>query len=267
MYENRIVAFIDILGFSNIVENTVIDPNIENEKVLALRNALIGINENANWLNTNADSRRITQFSDSIIISFLDNDDLAFRNFLENVSRVIIKLFLKNKFLVRGGVCKGKLLHEDKVIFGPAFNESYRLENKVAIYPRIIIKSEDIEQLVENDELSLTYLAEEDNYYYFDYLVSPSFLYYHSDECDNEFYALKYYSFYLPYLRSFIVEQINANHPHNLLCKYLWLRDKFNALLTTLHANPLYLGANSYSLTEDQINDVLSGLELIEFNR
>lgn len=266
MYENRIVAFIDILGFSNIVENTVIDPATQDDKVFALRETLIEINENANWLHVNNDSRKFIQFSDSIIISFLESDDVAFRNFLENVSRIIIKLFLKNKFLVRGGVCKGKLLHEDKVIFGPALNEAYRLETNVAIYPRIIIKSEDIQQLLENDELSLTYLAEEDNYYYFDYLVSPSFLYYHSDECDNEFYALKYYSFYLPYLRSFIVEQINANHPHNLLCKYLWLKDKFNTLLTTLHANPLYLGANSYSLTEDQINDILSRLELIKYN-
>src|SRR5205807_662034 len=41
--------------------------------------------------------------------------------------------------LSRGAVVEGKVLHTDKMIFGPALVEAYDLESKAALFPRIIL--------------------------------------------------------------------------------------------------------------------------------
>src|SRR5438105_1445070 len=43
--------------------------------------------------------------------------------------------------LVRGGVTIGKLYHSGGVVFGEALVDAYRLESRVAIYPRIAVSS------------------------------------------------------------------------------------------------------------------------------
>ena len=40
---------------------------------------------------------------------------------------------------LRGGLCRGELLHTADLVFGPAFIEAYRLERKVAVLPRIAV--------------------------------------------------------------------------------------------------------------------------------
>jgi len=48
---------------------------------------------------------------------------------------------LKIGLLVRGGLTIGKLYHSDGVAFGEAMVDAYRLESRVAIYPRIAVSS------------------------------------------------------------------------------------------------------------------------------
>ena len=43
--------------------------------------------------------------------------------------------------LVRGGVTIGKLHHSGGVVFGEAMVDAYRLESRVAIYPRVVVSS------------------------------------------------------------------------------------------------------------------------------
>jgi hypothetical protein len=43
-------------------------------------------------------------------------------------------------FFVRGAIVKGRLFHDDKMVFGEALVRAYRLETKVARYPRIMIE-------------------------------------------------------------------------------------------------------------------------------
>jgi hypothetical protein len=49
---------------------------------------------------------------------------------------------LPSGLLVRGGISKGSLYHENSILFGPAFLEAYRLESTVANVPRIILSRE-----------------------------------------------------------------------------------------------------------------------------
>jgi hypothetical protein len=56
----------------------------------------------------------------------------------EILKRIQIKL-IGYEILLRGGIVVGKLLHENNIMFGPAFNQAYDLESKSALYPRIVI--------------------------------------------------------------------------------------------------------------------------------
>src|ERR1700756_3728702 len=42
-------------------------------------------------------------------------------------------------FLIRGGIALGGLYHSSDIVFGEALIDAYRLESKVAVYPRILI--------------------------------------------------------------------------------------------------------------------------------
>jgi hypothetical protein len=42
-------------------------------------------------------------------------------------------------FFIRGAIVKGKLYHDEKMVFGEALVEAYRLENNVVNYPRVMV--------------------------------------------------------------------------------------------------------------------------------
>jgi hypothetical protein len=68
------------------------------------------------------------------------------------------RLFFRElELLMRGGLAKGLLIHEQGgVLFGPAMNEAYSLESKSAIYPRVLVShsaAEHLERMFKDDEL------------------------------------------------------------------------------------------------------------------
>src|SRR5262249_8589289 len=46
---------------------------------------------------------------------------------------------LAKGLLIRGGIAKGPLYHDDSIVFGPALIEAYQLETGVAKFPRVIL--------------------------------------------------------------------------------------------------------------------------------
>lgn len=164
-YEQRLIGFVDILGFGQLV----MDSEADKEKFKLIEGVIAEIQAvddvygspeslfaHSNYdfvsdgmrglLNTvyeetkksvSAHRVSITTFSDSIVFSCpADSQGLSnFRYFL-------IKLFVRvSKFclLLRGGISCGSLVHTEKAIFGPAMNRAYYTESKVAKYPRIAV--------------------------------------------------------------------------------------------------------------------------------
>jgi len=173
-YERRIIGFIDILGFGQLVLDSENDP----EKFDLIKCVLEKINSvddiygspedffahsNYSYLSPIAKKEmdelyesmkaaagpkriRITTFSDSIVFSCLaDSEGLTdFRYFLT-------KLLVHTspfRLLIRGGITCGSLVHTDEMIFGPAMNNAYYLESNVAKYPRIVV-GEKFEDFIE----------------------------------------------------------------------------------------------------------------------
>jgi len=80
---------------------------------------------------------QITHFSDSILIS-IKADNVA-ESQIKSYLWIITNYFLQRKFLVRGGITVGKLVHKSSIVYGQALIDAYKLENDDAGPPRIIL--------------------------------------------------------------------------------------------------------------------------------
>ena len=132
VYEDRHLAFFDILGFSGKVEASINDEN-KAAKILRL---LTFLNDASSKFQSVAMS--ITLFSDTICVSYHKPPNFA--SFCFGLSLVMTSLLgLDHGYVVRGAVVRGPLYHKGNVIFGPALVRANDLEKHLAIFPRIII--------------------------------------------------------------------------------------------------------------------------------
>lgn len=142
-YSLRYVAFIDILGFSEIVTKSA----TSDRQAKALATILTGLANRPPLPppdNAAAYDFKAQLFSDSIVLSVVNHVD-ALTYLLKRATELSLEL-LPLGFLLRGGVARGLLYHEQATMFGPAFLEAYLLEKEIATYPRIIVGREAYEQ-------------------------------------------------------------------------------------------------------------------------
>jgi hypothetical protein len=134
-YSDRYVAFIDILGFSDIIRKTAHDDNP------ARYNAILQVLTEIKSLGSGpGNAFEFQSFSDSIVLSSdVTADGLTS---LVRAIEVLAIHMLVNGLLLRGGVAKGKLHHAQDVMFGPAFLDAYRIESQIAKYPRVVLSRE-----------------------------------------------------------------------------------------------------------------------------
>lgn len=173
MYENRIVAFIDILGFGALVEESSENINVT-QKILSALTSMLPENlqkeadATLNYDRIPADQvadaevtlakfnenvRKsykidISFFSDCIVLSALTNNVMSKQMLLDIIGKFSMRLWSENRLLLRGGLTVGKLYHVNGgPVFGPAMNRAYYLESKLAKNPRILIDLECITEL------------------------------------------------------------------------------------------------------------------------
>ncbi|WP_128100858.1 hypothetical protein [Paenibacillus sp. DCT19] len=157
IYQNKLVAFIDILGFSNLVSESATNVNKAQMLLNSLKDieAFIAKEENLYRISESVGNNTVsklkinyTQFSDSIILSTdIDVPEMEGRKFhnINNLMNICILIsylqarFLNEGVLLRGGLTWGPIFHEKNICFGPAFIRAYRLESNFAINPRILI--------------------------------------------------------------------------------------------------------------------------------
>lgn len=133
-YSNRIVAFIDILGFGALVSRLGEEPKLHAKLHRALTE--IGKIKNSSLeKNTAQTGLVVSVFSDSVVISGAPDN-------LNGVIWSSIHLqcsLLALGILIRGGISRGKTVHTGDILYGEGMLNAYHLESKAAIYPRIII--------------------------------------------------------------------------------------------------------------------------------
>lgn len=250
-YEKRLVAFIDILGFKEIVKQSETDiakieliysaldylKNWEAQEKWDLR--LVEIEEDAQKRGVdNFDIREktnITAFSDSIVVSVKVDDNIN-----EMASTLIINLayigafLLEKGILFRGGLTVGNLIHiENGTVFGQGLIDSYKLESNSAKYPRIILSDKLLK------ELNYPIETKRNRYFYHQYVDRfddgcvgfHQMIYYQVIESWTEMTKEKLIES-LGKVRKVIVGGLDTTFENpDVFEKYKWLKEQYNNLI------------------------------------
>ncbi len=140
-YEDRVVCFLDILGFEDHISESINkeDGSDCEDKIRKLAEAFCSVRDILGIKLPETESHSAaTQFSDSIVISFPAEAGGGVFDALRKIMQIQISLVRKG-YLCRGGVARGKLIHTQTLLFGPALVKAYKMESKAAIYPRVIL--------------------------------------------------------------------------------------------------------------------------------
>lgn len=250
------VAFIDILGFSNMV-----DKNID-KVILALRYVKLFRDSYCRLPSTNYVGEftdifpEATMFSDSIVLSHTIDEDFDFYSFVLYIAELQMEL-LKNGIIVRGGIEIGNLYHDKFFVFGDGLIAAFKLEHDRAIYPRILVGKKLLSKIekqfderfenelryngapknwrdYENEELE--FISQDiDGLKYINYLKHGMHLLDAHDTRKNEWddkmeLAEYFYESTLKYIIDFIKEELAKNNA-GVREKYIWLKNLYNRTL------------------------------------
>ncbi|RYE59813.1 MAG: hypothetical protein EOP20_04175 [Hyphomicrobiales bacterium] len=133
-YERKYVAFIDLLGFSNLVRDSADEDNGPN-KVMAVLDRFKSTVE-----ATGKNGLRVKHFSDCLVVS-VDATQLGLMDLFTSL-RTISDNLLQIDMLVRGAVTVGPFYHTDESVFGPPLQEAYEMESKTVGIPMIELTEE-----------------------------------------------------------------------------------------------------------------------------
>lgn len=244
-YETRVVAFLDVLGWSQAIAASEKSADI----VQQLGVAMAGLNshvEMSRWQRRHGGpdgwpgDPMITHFSDSLLISFRADEHA--KSCLEWTLSSVIQQMLFNGFVVRGAVCCGPMLHRESLAYGPALIAAYKLERDAALWPRVILEPT-LGQLWEEGAPVLSqngatlghhkpWRCFEDNWLFFDYLGLHQRLF----DADPKEFANSMNGIFMPKWRKLIGEKLleHANTA-SISAKYAWLARYFNK---TCEENP-----------------------------
>lgn len=231
-YEDRILLFLDILGFKELINSSIKNSTEEftvTQSIIKLINEIETVSKTGNKFS----SKEVTQFSDTIVISFLLTDDKELHNCFYNINR-ILAIMLKSGFIFRGSITIGKLYHKDNLIFGPALVEAYNLELNSAIFPRVIINKQCIEIMKKQYT----------NNYKHKYRINTfdTNLYFLLKHDQDGFFYVDYFMCYIMFLRDKeLMETDNKirnkikigtkNTNSNVRAKYDWMKAKYNEMI------------------------------------
>ena len=146
-YSKRYVAFLDILGFKDLVGLSCIDkPPISVDEICAILDLPEPADEGQILLGRVGDisnsDHRSTAFSDSILITTAATDQ-GLMHLLHHVAKIGFYL-AKLGVLYRGGITRGLAYHDEQHAFGPAIIEAYSIEQN-AIFPRVLLSNTVVE--------------------------------------------------------------------------------------------------------------------------
>lgn len=219
-FENRAVAFIDVLGFKSVVDVAVQGGN----KLCELKE-LIGVLESTvPSLDGTVDSSvsrnlipKHIYISDSIILSApLESHEMAsYRGLSILVMRVIqiSHVLLSRGYLIRGGISVGNVWHTDSNIVGTAYQEAYQIETKTHV-PRVELSQRAKELWNETEGSANTMCLD----YKSHFMVNMLHDYYIQDTSHGGVErAFNTYS-------SVIKTNLEAGHPESVEYKWWWFK-------------------------------------------
>src|ERR1700733_13004521 len=134
-YEERYCAFVDILGFRQLIQR------LEHGQVqfTFIRDLLRQIYspQVSGCVDLDEMQFRAQSISDGLAISIPVS--LSGLVVLFEAIRNLSVALLEQGYFVRGAICRGKLYHDERMVFGEALVKAYTLESEIARYPRVMV--------------------------------------------------------------------------------------------------------------------------------
>lgn len=138
-FKEKIIAFIDIIGFKDIVEKSERGEGKSLDEVLKILNELT-VRSNTvcpdSELKSNDLDFVITQISDCVIIS-AELSDAGIVNLIEHCRSVASCLML-NGIMCRGFITKGNIYHTENQVVGTGYQEAYAGEPEVVVFGEVV---------------------------------------------------------------------------------------------------------------------------------
>ena len=150
----HILAYFDILGYKQIINRSDHD---DNEFIEGIKSIIEDV-FSAKQLTKNAKPKVYT-FSDNFIICLEEtpmmNKHKILNYLITALQKIQIFAIFDYDIFIRGCIVEGLIYANRNFIYGKGMIDAYKLENEVAIYPRIIIQKKLIESVL--DEVQSTY--------------------------------------------------------------------------------------------------------------
>lgn len=233
IYENRILAFVDILGFKNMVQVSAsnFQEQIRLMKAMDIIHSYKTLNDEGLDGGLRKYGVQVTTFSDSAILSYPISFDGGLFHVLLDLIHLQIDLACLGIF-IRGGISIGPAHHDEFNAFGPAMVDAYELESKIAKYPRIILSGQTISAGIAASKrhqnpfdislLNSLIKQDADDFYFLDYL---------SQYQELDFPEYDYYN-WLEKIRNYLIYNLNAYYiDARIYPKYLWMLNYWNNVL------------------------------------
>lgn len=231
-YTPSFVAFVDILGYSDLVKGNNDEKSINEIKRLssAIKNAKDSIN--SRW-SYEEDKFVVKVFSDCMCISIpekIDNFDAFFQ-----ITAYVQANLMKEGICIRGGVARGKFYSDDNIIFSNGLVKAYEIEENIAKFPRIIIPyhfwsyvaGEGTEEEISWFKNTYTWRDYDDDQLFIDYL---NFIPYKNNRGSTQ----KKYN--LETHKSFIENCLNIyTNEREIYAKYEWMANYHNSWCKELY--------------------------------
>jgi hypothetical protein len=252
----KLTAFLDILGYAKENQNIISKENAEN-LIAKFDTAKLFLNfyENDILKKFNLASKhtilekyefKYVFISDSIILSFqpIENspyidtniDDqknanaIVFLFFLHCIANLQVQVIKEFKLFLRGGISTEYSYINDHHAVGKGILESYKIESKVAIYPRVIfdkkmLEDYDIEEYCQYmNKIHLQpikpYLIDCDSYVCIDYLLAFDLIDMNNKVNHDE---IEHFKTFINLHDNIINDEISKNSDPHILQKYEWL--------------------------------------------
>jgi hypothetical protein len=227
VYEERAVAFLDILGFKDAIVRG--DSNLSTQ--IQIRKALTILTRSGRARHRDT---RYAGLSAKYALGFSDNIVLAGdMNWVLTEVIALSQAILSVGFLVRGGIALGNIFYKDRVVFGPALVQAVEIEKTVAGFSRVVVDRAVMPNF--RQELSASYsttlICDSDGETFVDFLSQPSSL--------ASIYEFEY-SHVVANLRALITNSLDLfrNEPGKR-AKYEWLRSYFNKTMIEKGFEPI----------------------------
>ena len=147
-YGQRYCAFIDILGFSALIEKL----DVGSTPLDALRDLLSKVHNPPPTRGASSPRAdfRAQSISDAVALSAAVIP-AGLGAIIHSINQLAVDL-LKQGLFIRGALVKDSLYHDDRTVFGKALLRAYGLEATIVRYPRVMVTREVVEDIRAIDE-------------------------------------------------------------------------------------------------------------------